>query len=116
MPILDVEFVAAVRPSPQLARRIADAAAGVFGAAPRSVWVKLRWLGPDDYDENGGAVDRPVFVRVLKRSWSPDSARDEQARLTQAIGAAVGVESSRVHVTYEPPAAGRQSFGGEFVD
>jgi phenylpyruvate tautomerase PptA (4-oxalocrotonate tautomerase family) len=116
MPILDVEFVAAVRPAPELARRIADAAAGVFGAGPHSVWVKLRWLGPEDYDENGGAVDRPVFVRVLKRSWSPDSARDEHARLAQAIAAAVGVEPGNVHVTYEPPAAGRQSFGGALVD
>ena len=114
MPILDVEFVGSAPPN--AARAVADAAADVFDAAPGTVWVKLREIPPSHYAENTDTpVPQPVFVRVLKRS-APENAGREHWALARAIGAALGVKHEHVHVTYEPPAAGRQSFGGDVVE
>jgi phenylpyruvate tautomerase PptA (4-oxalocrotonate tautomerase family) len=114
MPILDVEVVGAVAPG--AARKVADAAADVFDAAPGTVWVKLRAIDPALYAENTVATPpAPVFVRVIKRSAPEDAGREHWA-LGRAIGAALGVPHEQVHVWYEPPAVGRQSFGGNLVE
>lgn len=114
MPILDVQVVGAVAPG--AARRIADMAADVFDAAPGTVWIKLHPLDRALYAENASdAPPSPVFVRVIKRSAPADAGREHWA-LARAIGAALGVPHEHVHIWYEPPAVGRQSFGGNLVD
>lgn len=113
MPILDVEIVGAA--APDAARRLADAAAQVFDAAPGTVWVKVRVIDAALYAENGPVQALPVFVRVLKRSAPTDATREHWA-LARALGAALGLPHEQVHITYEPPAVGRQSFGGNLVD
>lgn len=114
MPILDVEIVTDTAPAAGLAGSIAQAAAEVLGAAPGTLWVRLRHLAPAMYAENAPANPAPVFVSVLKRA-APDDAAGEHFRLAAALAAVIGVAADSVHITYEPPAAGRQSFGGKFV-
>lgn len=116
MPVLDVELVTDVVPDAGLATRIAEAAAAVFSSPPGTVWVKLRRLDPTMYGENGGPPPRPVFVSVLKRNGPDSHAADEHARLAAALARVVGVPIEHVHITYEPAAAGRQSFGGRLVE
>jgi phenylpyruvate tautomerase PptA (4-oxalocrotonate tautomerase family) len=114
MPILDVEIVGTAAAG--AAQAVAEAAAQVFDAAPGTTWVKLREIDRAHYAENSpGPSPSPVFVRVLKRSAPADAGREHWA-LARAIGAALGIEHRHVHITYEPPAAGRQSFGGEVVE
>lgn len=120
MPILEIDLVGEVGTADAagLAQRLADAAGAVFGSAPQSTWVKIRILGPADYAENGGAASpqRPVFVKVLKRSTSEGTEMaDEVRRLTAAVAEVCSRPSESVHVCYEPPAQGRQAFGGELV-
>ena len=121
MPILEVEHVG--EPSPtlrgDLAQRIADAAADVFGAKPQSTWVKLRVLPANDYAENAGAPegDLPVFVRItLRAPRTGDALRTEAKELAQSIGSVCGRPTSRVHILYDPAASGRIAFGGELID
>lgn len=59
MPILDVEIVAEETPIDGLAQRIAEATAPVLGAAPGTLWVKLRRPMPGCYAENGPAPANP---------------------------------------------------------
>lgn len=114
MPILDVEIVGTA--VPDAARKVADAAAVVFEAAPGTVWVKVHLIDAGLYAENGQVrPPSPVFVRVLKRCAPADAGREHWA-LARAVGAALGVPHEKVHLTYEPPAIGRQSFGGNLVD
>ena len=119
MPILDVELVGeAPRDRAALARRIADAAGGVFQTAPARTWVKLRCL--DAYAENGGDLPedvQPVFVSVLLARPPAGSERARQAdALAQAVAAACARPAANVHVLYEPAAAGRIAFGGRLLD
>lgn len=114
MPILDVEIVGHAQPG--AAKAVVEAAAQVFEAAPGTVWVKLREIDHAHYAENT-PIDppSPVFVRVLKRSAPTDAGREHWA-LARAIGAALNVAHTHVHITYEPPAVGRLSFGGDLVE
>lgn len=116
MPVLDVEIVTDAAPAAGLATRIAEVAGSVFGSPPGTVWVKLRWLDPAMYGENAGPAPRPMFVSVLKRNGPGERAADEHARLAAALAPAVGVPVEHIHITYEPAAAGRQSFGGRLVE
>jgi phenylpyruvate tautomerase PptA (4-oxalocrotonate tautomerase family) len=116
MPILDVEIVAGAAPAPGLAQRIADAAAEVLAAPPGTLWVKLRHLDPTMYAENASEAPSPVFVSVLRRVTPVSGAADEHERLAAALARAVGAPVDRVHITYEPAAVGRQSFGGHLVE
>lgn len=113
MPILDVQIVGTAVPG--AARKLADAAALVFDAAPGTVWVKVDLIDAASYAENGPLPALPVFVRVLKRSAPADAGREHWA-LARALGTALGVPHEQVHITYEAPAVGRQSFGGNLVD
>lgn len=118
MPILDIELVAAdARHEWVGAQQIADAAAGVFGAEPGRVWVKLRRLAAADYAENGGAPAQgslPVFVRILMHELPELSHRRVLAQqLASSIAEACGQEAERVHILFESAAAGRIAFGGE---
>lgn len=117
MPIVSVEIVTEEPPPTDLAGRLADALAQVFGGPPSRTWVRLRTLG--HYAEGDGGPPPnvlPVFVSVLMANPPPVASRETQAA---AISAAVSAASKRpvenVHVLYEPPAAGRIAFGGELV-
>jgi len=118
MPILDVTV--ALRPSESLAedlaRRLADAAAGVLGTPAGQVWVTLGTLAPTAYAENGiAAADtpRPAFVRVLMAHVDgPATLGPQAAALARALAPALGREPDLVHLIYEPAASGRIAFGG----
>ena len=120
MPILDVEMVVEADESIDdgLARRLADAAGAVFGAAPGRTWVRLRTLPASRYAESGGAPPgvRPVFVAILK-STRPEgeTLRDETLQLTQAIAAVCDRPAENVHVLWLPDAKKRMAFGGRLV-
>ena len=123
MPVLEVELIGGVAgPLRQgLAQRLADVAGAIFGSAPGETWVRLRDTPLEDYAENAtdaaSAGIRPVFVRVLKRSLpeSPLLVGEIQA-LTKAVALETGRPLDQVHVAYDPPGAGRVSFGGRLVD
>ena len=120
MPILDVELVLAPGETPvsDLAGRLADAAAQVFGTEARRTWVKLRFIEASLYAENGGApVDMfPVFVTVLKsRVPPPDELEAEIGRLTRSLAAVCDRPPEQIHLLYQPEAAGRVAFGGNLV-
>jgi phenylpyruvate tautomerase PptA (4-oxalocrotonate tautomerase family) len=121
MPILDVEVV--LKPGESLGREVAaelaNRAAQIFGAPPRSTWVKLRTIASDHYAENGGDWSPevyPVFVTILKaRLPAPEQIRAEVAALTPVIAQVCARPAENVHVIYAPEGAGRVAFGGELV-
>lgn len=121
MPMLSIEIVGLPGDhSPGLATALADAAGAVFQSAPGGTWVRLHWLDPALYAENGGGPPpsvRPVFVSVIE-SRPPEGA--ERARRAAALGIAIADVCDRpadnVHVIYEPPGAGRVAFGGRLVE
>jgi phenylpyruvate tautomerase PptA (4-oxalocrotonate tautomerase family) len=116
MPILDVEIIAAAAPAAGLAQRIADAAGEVLAAPPGTLWVKLRHLDPTMYAENASDAPHPIFVTVLRRVTPLSGLADEHARLAAALARVVGAPVDHVHITYEPAAVGRQSFGGRLAE
>ena len=119
MPILEVELIGGV-PVPdraRLAQRLADAAGAIFHSAPGATWVRVRELEPTEYAENATealtAGVHPVFVGVLKQALpDPEAMAQEVEALTTAVARETGRPRDQVHVIYEPPAAGRASFGG----
>ncbi len=122
MPILDVEIV--LKPEETIGREaameLASRAAEVFGAPPRSTWVKLQTIAADRYAENGGDWPQdvyPVFVTVLKaRLPAAEQMRREVAALTPAIAQVCARPAENVHIIYAPEGAGRVAFGGELIE
>ena len=121
MPILEVDFICLDerRTSSDLARRIAESAAEVFGSTPGETWVSVNLVPRTCYAENGGGPPEgvlPVFVRVLKRR-SPRGASlaAEVEALTEAIARACDRPAENVHLIYAPDAEGRVAFGGRIV-
>lgn len=117
MPVLEVDFVGPVADNVRqsLARRIADAAGAALGAAPRSAWVRVRFVREDEYAENGGGERGvwPVLVSVLEAEPPEGEAlAAEVRRLTDAIAAACGRPAENVHLVYAPAGRGRVAFGG----
>lgn len=121
MPLVEIELIggASAEPAPNLARAFADALGAIFRSAPAQTWVRVRALPATSYAENG--VDAPpgaqaVFVAITKRTL-PDSAalEREAAEVAAAVGRICARPPERVHVIYEPPAAGRVAFGGRLV-
>lgn len=117
MPILDVDFVGPLADSVRrsLARRIADAAGAALGSAPRSTWVRVRFVAEHEYAENDGGEPGvwPVIVNVLEADPPEGEALAvEVRRLTDAIAAACGRPAENVHLVYAPPGRGRVAFGG----
>ena len=121
MPIVDVEVVCAsdAEFAGISAHRIADALGAVFGSPRGRTWIRLRALlvsayAENDSDVSGGAL--PVFVTVLHAHPPERDALSAEVRsVTEAIATCVGRPAERVHVRYEPAAAGRQAFGGNLV-
>ena len=121
MPIVEVEVVCRAesdfrRFSPMA---LADALGRIFGSRPGTAWVKLRFLSASRYAENEatlGSGELPAFVSVLHaRVPDEETLAAEAKAVTEAVASWVGRPSERVHVRYEPPAAGRQAFGGNLV-
>lgn len=121
MPILEVELVTGPGEAlpPDLAPRLAEAAAAAMSQPPGRTWVRLRMLPAGHYAEDGGgppAGVRPVFVSVLKaRRPAADALAEEAARLAAALAAVCGRPVENVHILYEEAAAGRIAFGGDLV-
>jgi phenylpyruvate tautomerase PptA (4-oxalocrotonate tautomerase family) len=118
MPVL--EFTVILRDgeslAPDLAQRLADAAASVFATAPGTVWVSLNELPGHRYAENGGAAadtPRPVFVRITQAADAAPADRADQARkLVATLAPLLARDPSHVHLIYAPPGMGRVAFGG----
>ena len=113
MPIVDIETVG--DPPTLATQALADALGDLLGSKPGSTWVRLRGLPPDQYAENDSPNPPPAtFVSVLQHT-PPDGA--ERSSLAEAIASVValltGRASERVHVLFEPAAAGRIALGGE---
>ena len=121
MPILEVELVGAVPEEVRsgLAQRIADAAAQALDSRPQGTWVKLRFLDENSYAENAGGPPQeawPVLVSILQAEPPTGTERANQAsRLTAAIAKACSRSPDKVHIVFEPAAAGRISFGGTLL-
>jgi len=120
MPILNVEIVG--DPSSDVdgvAAAVAAMAGELFGGPPGGTWVRLHVLPAGQYAENGPPLappEWPVFVSVLHRQPPGGAALQAQMRaLTDGLARLLGRPSERVHLVYEPAAAGRQSFGGRLV-
>ena len=116
MPIVDVEIVGSESVASDLAGRLADMAAQVFGGPPASTWVRVRLLPRHLYAENGTETPegwQSVFVTVLKaqRPTGADLAADVRA-LTEGVAAICDRPPENVHILYEPDAQGRIAFGG----
>ncbi len=118
MPILDVEIVGQVSNQSGLAQRLADAAGQALNSKPHSTWVKLRFLESANYAENDATVEyQPVFVDLLLASPPKGAARRSQTtRLTEAIATVLNRPAQVVHITFQPSALGRISFGGELQE
>lgn len=124
MPIIDVELVCQSEAQfcAVSASVLADALGTALGTVAGRTWVRKRFLDVDAYAENQVPVvgtdvaDLPVFVTVL---LSHPPAGDERVvevnTITKVVAACVGRPPDRVHVQYEPAAAGRQAFGGKLV-
>ena len=117
MPILDVEVVGTPLPHVRrgLAQRIADETGQVFQSAPQNTWVKVHFVEPEQYAENGGPPGEmlPVFVTVIQAEHPPANELAAQvALLTAAVARACHRSDDCIHVLYDPPAAGRIAFGG----
>jgi phenylpyruvate tautomerase PptA (4-oxalocrotonate tautomerase family) len=118
MPIVDVHIVQdqAAAATAGLSQRIADALGLALGAPPGRLWVRLHWIEPTHYAENGlpvAAGERPVFVSLLHADPPEGAARADQAAAVAATLADCLERSvERVHVEFAPAAAGRIAFGG----
>ncbi len=120
MPIFDIEIVS--RPGEAaatgLAAGLADALGSVMGAAPGTVWVRIREVAPGDYAENLSGEERPspVFV-TLTASAPPEGERlDRFARqVSEAVAPLTGRAPEEVHLLVQPAAKGRIAFGGKVV-
>lgn len=112
MPILQIEVVGARRKD--LAPALAAETAAAIGVRPGGCWVRLRYLNPRDYAENGPGVGLPVFVSVLKRNGLGDER--EAMALASAVARVVDRPVEQVHVLYEGAARGRIFFGGKRVE
>src|SRR5262245_18142810 len=121
MPILNVEIVMAGGETlpPDLSKRIADAAARVFGTPSGRTWVLLHRHSSESYAENGVGLEPgslPMFVRVLKAAVPAQAELErEVSELARAVARACDRPVANVHVLYEPAAAGRNAFGGDLL-
>lgn len=121
MPLVDIQIVSPTRTAFERvsAQALADGIGRALGSAPGRTWVRLQWLPARDYAENEAAAPAafgPVFVTLGLAEPPPMTERAAQARtLTEAIASAVPIAADLVHLTYAPPLAGRQAFGGRLV-
>jgi len=121
VPIVELEFILsdAETLAPDLPTDLAIALASVFAAPPGRVWVRVRSLPAAQYAENGATLradELPVFVTVLLAHPPEGEARARQAEdLCAAVARVARRARDRVHLVYEPPAAGRVAFGGRLV-
>lgn len=112
MPIVDVELVGPPAVA-GLARALADDLGRVFGAAPGTVWVRVRALDAGSYAENGAAAAAPVFVTLLLAAPPARAALGRLvADVADAVARGAGRPRENVHVLLEPAAKGRIAFGG----
>lgn len=114
MPILDIEIVGPELSDVSLTQRLADAAGKALDSRPEGAWVKVRAIPAHLYAENEGGGDyQPVFVGLtLARPPEGDALKRQMGELTRAISDVLGRAESLVHITLQPPASGRISFGG----
>lgn len=116
MPILHIEIVGeASHYREDLAQSLADAAGKALNSRPQGTWIKLHFLPPANYAENGGAIDgNPMIVSVLQAEPPAGEALSIQTHsLAEAIADTSGHRLENVHIIIEPAANGRIAFGGD---
>ena len=114
MPIIDIEIVETTQVDTQ---GLADALGKAFGAAPGTVWVRIRNLPASHYAENDAPAPHPVFVTVTA-SAPPEGAelRERIGQIVDAVARITGRPRENVHVEFQPAAKGRIAFGGRLVE
>lgn len=113
MPILRLQMTCdKLESQSDLAQRVANVSAQIFGAQRGSVWVLVEHLA--GYAENDVALsESPVLVSVLlKQHAEPSALEGIAARLSVAIADVCGISCERTHIVFEPPGLGRVFFGG----
>jgi GNAT superfamily N-acetyltransferase len=121
MPIIDLSLVVAGNHDVQQSttQLVADRLGSALGSPPGHLWVRLHIIPSDRYAENGAEVDvaeLPAFIRILhSRPPTGTALAEEAARVCAVVAAALDRDSSRVHVEYAPPGAGRIAFGGKLA-
>jgi len=120
MPLVVIEIVGGESPvPPRLTNRLADKLGAIFGSKPGETWVRVHTLPHKAYAENKIAAPLgadAVFVAVTRRELPPVKfLTTEAALIASAVGKLCERPAERVHVIYEPPAAGRIAFGGKLV-
>lgn len=117
MPIVNIEMVGEEPLEPELADRLADSLAAVFGGDPSGTWVRLRPLRR--YAEGGGGPPpgvAPIFVSVLLANPPVGTDREDQvSAVTSVVAETCARLPENVHVIYEAAGAGRVAFGGKLV-
>jgi phenylpyruvate tautomerase PptA (4-oxalocrotonate tautomerase family) len=121
MPLVVIEIVGGKSPVPsRLTSELADVLGKIFGSEPGQTWVRVRVVPREAYAENESPAPpgaHAVFVAVTKRELPPKKfLRTQAALIAAAVGQACGRPAERIHVIYEPPAAGRVAFGGRLVE
>jgi phenylpyruvate tautomerase PptA (4-oxalocrotonate tautomerase family) len=121
MPIVDIEMVCSTPEdfAAASAAQLASALGEVFKTPAGRTWVRLHLLQSSCYAENDAPLspqELPVFVTVLHAHPPQNDARAKEVmEVTRCIASCVERPPERVHVQYEPAAAGRQAFGGRLV-
>lgn len=114
MPLIDITLIGEVGAAPAPCAELAQAIGQALGAAEGSVWVTLTQRPAGDYAENGPPPEPlPVFVRVLAHGDEPGRRAAQARAIAAAVAARLGRPGERVHVIFEPDAAGRVYFGGQ---
>jgi phenylpyruvate tautomerase PptA (4-oxalocrotonate tautomerase family) len=100
-------------------RALSDSLGDLFESAPGTTWVKFEYLMGTDYAENHCDVSSavsPIFVEVLKRHLSEESAMVKEAEsIASRVSDALTRPQENVHVLFLPSAEGRIAFGGVLV-
>ncbi|MDP6375663.1 MAG: tautomerase family protein [Pseudomonadales bacterium] len=98
---------------------LADTRGVVLGSQPVGTWVTLDYLPRERYAANATRMTpdvRPVLVFVTLTALPEEN---DLSRLVAALTSTIADQLDRpkhnTHVWFEPPAAGRIAFGGNFV-
>jgi phenylpyruvate tautomerase PptA (4-oxalocrotonate tautomerase family) len=113
MPIIDITLIGEAPGAPALTAELAQAIGDALRADAATVWVTLTRRAAGEYAENGPPPSPPpVFVRVLALGDDGPSRAARARAIGAAVAATIGHPAERVHVIFEPDAAGRVFFGG----
>jgi len=120
MPILQIDIVGEEEQFRRdLAQLIADKVGEALHSREQGTWVRLEFVPPHLYAENGCRDERqqPVIASLIQ-SVNPEQHLlvHQIVAITGAIAEATQIPSENVHLIVEPAATGRVAFGGTLVE